>query len=109
MEHFGLYRSGFHHERTAKMFHVKHLCVPFAVKCCAPRREIFHPCAGRPKGGVREVVEEHKTFNFFRTLKPHKVSSSPTVLTGHLGLDFPFYKDAGCALVFAAEGESIGF
>jgi hypothetical protein len=53
-------------EWTAKMFHVKHLCVAFAVKHFTLARAV--------REGVREVVEGHKTFNFFRTLKPHEVS-----------------------------------
>jgi hypothetical protein len=56
---------------------------------------VCRSAAGTVEG--QEVVEERKT-DSFRTLKPHEVSSSPTVLTGFFGLDFPFDKDAGFAL-----------
>jgi hypothetical protein len=47
--------GGFYGEWTAKMFHVKHLCAPFAGKCFTRLGVTFDPCADSPKGGVREI------------------------------------------------------
>jgi hypothetical protein len=112
------------------MFHVKHLRCPFVIKPATIVSKMLHlfdlRLPARDWEGmaapwstyVRQLNLVGETLPFYAvvTRSPEsdaetsqEVSSSPTVLTGHLGLDFSFYKDAGCALVFAAEGESIDF
>jgi hypothetical protein len=87
------------------MFHVKHLCVPFAVKClhpCAyggtcrgemlrPAQRNISPLRAHPGTCVQvfasrvQVVEERKTFDSFRRLKPHHQASLRAELTSPRG------------------------